>query len=59
MIRFYDVISDKEILQTVSAKLSWSHFVKLISIEDDIKREFYITMDINEKWSVRTGLSIY
>lgn len=54
MIRFYDVIHNKEILQTLSAKLSWSHFVKLISIEDENKREFYITMASNERWSVRT-----
>jgi len=36
------------------AKLSWSHFVKLFYIEDDLKREFYITMCNNEHWSVRT-----
>ena len=43
-----------EILQTVSAKLSWSHFVKLIYIEDNLKREFYTTMCVNERWSIRT-----
>ncbi|WP_308167639.1 PDDEXK nuclease domain-containing protein [Clostridium estertheticum] len=41
-------------MQTLSAKLSWSHFVKLFYIEDDLKREFYITMCNNEHWSVRT-----
>jgi DUF1016 N-terminal domain len=54
MVKFYEVFSDKEILQTLSAKLSWSHFVKLIYIEDNLKREFYSTMCINERWSIRT-----
>ena len=54
MVKFYEVFPEKEILQTVSAKLSWSHMVKLIYIEDSIKRKFYLTMCINERWSVRT-----
>lgn len=54
MVKFYDVFSDKEILQTLSAKLSWSHFVKLIYIDDKLKREFYITMCVNERWGIRT-----
>ena len=54
MIKFYEYFSDFEILSTVSAKLSWSHFVELLQIEDNLKREFYTTMCINEKWPVRT-----
>lgn len=54
MVRLYDAIQDFEILQTLSAKLSWSHFVKLFYIDDDLKRDFYTTMCINEHWSVRT-----
>ena len=34
--------------------MSWSHFVELLQIEDNLKREFYATMCVNEKWSVRT-----
>lgn len=54
MVRLYDAIEDYEILQTVSVKLSWSHLLKLITIEDTLKREFYMTMCTNERWSVRT-----
>ncbi|HEY8890766.1 MAG TPA: PDDEXK nuclease domain-containing protein [Clostridium sp.] len=54
MVRFFEVFSNQQILQTLSAKLSWSHFVKLFYIEDALKREFYITMCNNEHWSVRT-----
>ena len=53
MIKFYEYFSNFEILSTVSAKLSWSHFVELLQIEDGLKREFYTTMCVNEKWSVR------
>lgn len=53
MVRLYDAIQDFEILQTLSVKLTWSHLLKLITIEDDLKRDFYITMCINEHWSVR------
>jgi hypothetical protein len=54
MIRLYDVFPDEEIFATVLRKLSWSHFIELIKIDDNLKREFYIQMCINEKWSVRT-----
>lgn len=54
MVRLYDIIQDFEILQTLSVKLTWSHLLKLITIEDELKRDFYITMCINEHWSVRT-----
>ena len=54
MVKFFETFQDEQILQTLSAKLSWSHFIKIFYIEDDLKRDFYITMCINEHWSVRT-----
>ncbi|MVX67006.1 DUF1016 family protein [Clostridium chromiireducens] len=54
MVKFFETFHDEQILQTLSAKLSWSHFVKLFYIDDDLKRDFYTTMCINEHWSVRT-----
>jgi predicted nuclease of restriction endonuclease-like (RecB) superfamily len=53
MMRFYERFSDEQIVTTVSAQLSWSHFVELIRLDDLLKREFYITMCVNERWSVR------
>ena len=41
------------IWQTVSSKLSWSHYLELIKIEDKSKRNFYLNECINAKWSVR------
>lgn len=54
MIKFYDFFSNEKIVATLSQKLSWSHIVELIRIEDNLKRDFYITMCDNENWSVRT-----
>lgn len=54
MIKFYEYFSDFEKVLTLSAKLSWSHFIELLQIQNDLKRKFYITMCINENWSVRT-----
>lgn len=54
MIKLYEQFSDFEIFSTLSRKLSWSHFVEILQIKDKLKREFYVTMCINENWSVRT-----
>ena len=53
MINFYRKFKNFEIVATLSQQLSWSHFVELIKIENELKREFYVTMAINEGWSVR------
>ena len=39
--------------QTVSAKLSWSHYIALIGITDDTARKFYEKHALNENLSVR------
>lgn len=39
--------------QTVSAKLSWSHYLELIKIDEEPRRNFYLNECINSSWSVR------
>ncbi len=39
--------------QTVSAKLSWSHYVKLLGVTEERVRKFYKQQCIHENWSVR------
>ena len=39
--------------QTVSEKLSWSHYCELLTISDNSKRSFYEKESIASKWSVR------
>jgi len=53
MVKFYEVFNDEEILHTLCTKLTWSHFRKLIYIKEPLKMEFYATLALNERWSVR------
>lgn len=39
--------------QTLSAKLSWSHFVVLLGVSDHTARKFYEKQCIHENWSKR------
>ncbi len=41
------------IFQTVSGKLTWSHYCELLSVSDDNARSFYEKEAINSNWSVR------
>ncbi len=41
------------IATTVSTQLSWSHYLELIKIEEEPKRNFYVQEAINSRWSVR------
>ena len=50
MRRFYQTY---QIQQTVSVKLSWSHYCELLSISDKDKRSFYEKECIRSGWSVR------
>jgi len=54
MVRFAEVFPDEEILHTLCAKLSWSHFRLIIYLDDDLKRDFYAEICRIERWSVRT-----
>ena len=53
-VKFAEICASEEIVSTVWRQLSWSHLKLLIYIDDPLKREFYITMAIQERWSVRT-----
>ena len=41
------------IWKTLSSKLSWSHYLELIKIDEENKRKFYLNEAINSRWSVR------
>ena len=41
------------ILQTVSAKLTWSHYVELLKLDDALERGFYLKACEDEHWGVR------
>ncbi|MBO4581257.1 MAG: hypothetical protein J5701_03105 [Bacteroidales bacterium] len=54
MMQFAEIFPDFQIVSTLLSKLSWSHFLTVMTIKDELQREFYITMAASEKWSVRT-----
>ncbi|MBL8676929.1 MAG: DUF1016 family protein [Alphaproteobacteria bacterium] len=54
MVKFSTIFPDLKIVQTLSGKLSWSHFVELIYLDNPTKRDFYAEMARLEHWSVRT-----
>ena len=47
---FYNVYPDYSM---INESLSWSHYVELITIKDDAKRNFYEKECISSNWSVR------
>jgi predicted nuclease of restriction endonuclease-like (RecB) superfamily len=54
MVRFAKLFPKKEIVSTLSRQLSWSHLMLLSTVENELKRDFYIQMCHVEQWSVRT-----
>lgn len=51
---FAERFPDISIWTPLVSKLSWSHFLQVISIEDNLKRQFYLTMAADQQWSKRT-----
>ena len=41
------------ICETVSHKLSWSHYFELLKIDDKLERSFYEKQSLLENWSIR------
>ncbi|MDM1021517.1 PDDEXK nuclease domain-containing protein [Acinetobacter sp. VNK23] len=52
--KFAEVFPNLEILHALRGQLSWTHFKLFTHIEDPIKRDFYIAITIQERWSTRT-----
>lgn len=54
MLQFAELFPDGHLVATLSRQLSWSHFVELLPIKDEIRRQFYVELCRVERWSVRT-----
>ena len=44
MIQFAEVFPDKEIVVSLIRQLSWTHFIALIPLKDDLQLNFYAEM---------------
>jgi predicted nuclease of restriction endonuclease-like (RecB) superfamily len=53
MINFYSFYQEEQNIATLSQELSWSHFVELITIENNLKKNFHFQLSKKEHWSVR------
>lgn len=53
MVKFNELFPDDTIISELYRKLSWSHIVVLITIDEKIKRDFYARLCMESKWSVR------
>ncbi len=54
MVKLAEYYSDPKIVVTLSQQLSWSHFIAILPVDNDVAREFYAEMCRVERWSVRT-----
>jgi len=50
MLRFYEL---KEKMQTLSAQLTWSHYVEILKLEEINKINYYIDISVSQSLSVR------
>jgi len=54
MTRFAGEFPDPKIVHALSGQLSWTHFRRIIYLDDPLKRDFYAEMCRIEKWNTRT-----
>src|SRR4051812_36472856 len=54
MIQFARAFPDREVVAALSRELGWSHFVEVLPLKDQLRRDFYAEMCRIERWSVRT-----
>jgi len=54
MVKFNELYPDYDVVAALATQLTWSHFLELIKIEDNLKRNFYVNHTNNERWSVKT-----
>ena len=53
MMQFAQTFPDFQIVSPLVSKLSWTHFLIVMTLRDELQREFYLTMAAAERWSKR------
>ena len=54
MMQFAQIFNDEQIVGSLIRQLSWTHFIALIPIKDELQRDFYTQMCRIEGWNVKT-----
>lgn len=57
MVQFASCFPEETIVVTVSRQLSWSHFVRLLTLKDPLERSYYVQMASAESWSCEPCVS--
>lgn len=52
--QFYIAFPKIEIWKTLSSKLNWSHFQRVLKVPDEKARMYYLTEAASQMWSIRT-----
>ena len=50
MMQFAVLFPQEQIVSQAATQLTWSHFVEVLPLKNDIAREFYITLAASERW---------
>lgn len=53
MMQFASLFRDPQIVSPLATQLSWTHFVEVIPLKNQLQREFYLTMAAEERWTKR------
>jgi len=54
MMQFAHNFPDVQIVAQAARQLTWSHFVEILPLKDELQREFYLTMAAFEQWGRNT-----
>lgn len=53
MVQFAEIFPDRTIVVSLLRQLTWTHFIALIPLKDQLQRDFYAEMCRIENWSTR------
>ena len=53
MMQFAQEFPNEQFVASLMRQLSWTHILQVLSLKDELQREFYLTLASSEKWSVR------
>ena len=53
MVRFAEVLPDERIVSALRRQLGWTHFKRIIYLDDSLKRDFYAEMCRIERWKLQ------
>ena len=53
MMQFAQIFNDEKIVVSLIRQLSWTHFIALIPLKNELQREFYTQMCRAEGWNIK------